>query len=279
MTGADRDPTGPVRDVTGPDSQPAAATPAERAERAQPAAQTGQTERAERAQPAAQTGQTEPAEQIEPAEPADRPGQVDPGQPSPVLLQVRPRKITILASIAAFLVVAAMVVIGLLLRNSNEGVSFRVSDQIGLIGIGLVLGGGIMTVTRPRLRVDRNGLWVRNMLTEQFTPWSLVLRVAYPQGAPWAQVVMPDDELKPLMAIQAMDRTRAVRALEKVRELQATYGPPPPTPARTAEEVARLAEDPQRPLGRLEIIDRQKAAARDRDLAAKQAKAGRKTGG
>ena len=264
MTGADRDPTGPVRDVTGPDSQPAAATPAERAERAQPAAQTGQTE---------------PAEQIEPAEPADRPGQVDPGQPSPVLLQVRPRKITILASIAAFLVVAAMVVIGLLLRNSNEGVSFRVSDQIGLIGIGLVLGGGIMTVTRPRLRVDRNGLWVRNMLTEQFTPWSLVLRVAYPQGAPWAQVVMPDDELKPLMAIQAMDRTRAVRALEKVRELQATYGPPPPTPARTAEEVARLAEDPQRPLGRLEIIDRQKAAARDRDLAAKQAKAGRKTGG
>lgn len=186
---------------------------------------------------------------------------------APVLLQVRPKRIAIYAAIAAFLVVALMVVVGVLLRDTNEGVEFRTSDQIGLIGVGLILGGLIMTAARPRLRVDRNGLWVRNVLGDQFTPWALVVRIAYPQGANWAQLMMPDDETKPIMAIQAMDRGRAVKALETLRELQAKYAPPPPTPTVTKPP---LTEDPPRPLGRLEIIDRQKAAARDRDLKAKQ---------
>ena len=210
------------------------------------------------------------------------PDEPEPTEPvGPILLQVRPRKITILASIAAGLAIATMVVIGLLLRDTNEGVEFRTTDQVGLIGIGLVLGGVIMTAARPRLRVDRGGLWIRNVLGEQFVPWELVVRIAYPQGAPWAQVVMPDDEIKPLMAIQGMDRGRAVTALEKVRELQATYGPPPPIP--TAPPPLRLEQselaNPERPLGRLEIIDRQKAAARDRDLRAKQEKQARKAAG
>ena len=209
---------------------------------------------------------------------------------TPFLLQVRPRKITIWAGIAASLVVAAMVVIGLLLLNSNEGVAFRTSDQIGLIGVGLILGGLIMTAARPRLRVDRNGLWVRNMLGDEFVPWALVLRVAYPQGAPWAQLNMPDDEAKPVMAIQALDRGRAVQALEAVRELQAKYGPPPPAPAprvlppgvsEVDDDQARDvwlgdSQNRRRPLGRLEIIDRQKAAQRDREAKAKQEKLARK---
>ena len=94
---------------------------------------------------------------------------------------------------------------------------------------------------------------------------------------------MPDDEVKPVMAIQAMDRGRAVNALEQVRELQARYGPPPPLPAQPAH---RPEDDVARPLGRLEIIDREKAAARDRDIqaraarrAAKNRNAGQVTGG
>jgi hypothetical protein len=219
-------------------------------------------------------------------EPAGKPTEPDeftePTAPTgPILLQVRPRKITILASIAAGLAIVAMVVIGLLLRDTNEGVEFRTTDQVGLIGVGLVLGGVIMTAARPRLRVDQSGLWIRNVLGEQFVPWQLVVRVAYPQGAPWAQVLMPDDEIKPLMAIQAMDRGRAVTALDKVRELQATYGPPPPAPAAPPPPLRPQSElaEPERPLGRLEIIDRQKAAARERDLRAKREKQARKAAG
>lgn len=194
---------------------------------------------------------------------------------APLLLQVRPRRITIYASIAATLVVAVMVIVGLLLRDTNEGVEFRTSDQIGLIGVGLILGGLIMTAARPRLRVNRDGLWVRNVLGDQFTPWGLVVRVAYPQGANWAQLMMPDDETKPIMAIQAMDRGRAVTALEAVRELQEKYAPPQPIPTVVKTP---LTQDPPRPLGRLEIIDRQKAAARDRDLKAKQDRKSSKDG-
>jgi hypothetical protein len=214
------------------------------------------------------------------------------GGDAPILLQVRPRRITIYAAISASLVVAGMVVIGLLLLNSNEGVAFRTSDQVGLIGIGLILGGLIMTAARPRLRADKNGLWVRNILGEEFTPWSLVLRIAYPQGAPWAQLNMPDDEVKPVMAIQGMDRGRAVQALEAVRALQAKYGPPPPEPApRVAPTGVSGVDDDahrdvllgdssnlRRPLGRLEIIDREKAAQRDREARAKQEKLARKSG-
>jgi hypothetical protein len=189
----------------------------------------------------------------------------------PVLLQVRPRRITILAVVSAIVVVAAMIVVSVLLLQSEEGVSFRVSDQIGIIGIGLVLAGLILTAARPRLRVDPTGVRVRNVLAEQFVPWSLILRIGYPQGSPWAQLVMPDDEVKPVMAIQAMDRARAVQALERVRALQAQYGPPPPRPQSPGP---RPEDDLARPLGRLEIIDREKAAARDRDAAAKRARDG-----
>ena len=196
---------------------------------------------------------------------------------SPVLLQVRPRRITILASIAATLVIGSMVVIGLLLRDTNEGVTFTVNDQIGLIGIGLVLGAAIMTAARPRLRADENGMSVRNVFGETFVPWSLVLRVAFPSGAHWAELQMPDDEVKAVMAIQAMDRGRAVTALERLRALHERYAPPPPVPSAPAERSGPTEQDPQRPLGRLEIIDRQKAAERDRDLQAKKASGERKS--
>ena len=196
---------------------------------------------------------------------------------APVLLQVRPRRITIFASIAAALVIGSMVVIGLLLRDTNEGVTFTVNDQIGLIGIGLVLGAVIMTAARPRLRADQNGMSVRNVFGETFVPWPLVVRVAFPTGAHWAELQMPDDEVKAVMAIQAMDRVRAVTALERLRALHQRYAPPPPVPSAPApapapaERCGPTEEDPQRPLGRLEIIDRQKAAERDRDLQAKKA--------
>jgi len=193
---------------------------------------------------------------------------------TPVLLQVRPRRITILASIAATLVIGSMVVIGLLLRDTNEGVTFTVNDQVGLIGIGLVLGGVIMTAARPRLRADQDGMSVRNVFGETFVPWPLVVRVAFPSGAHWAELQMPDDEVKAVMAIQAMDRGRAVTALERLRALHQRYAPPPPVPSAPSAAVERTGpteQDPQRPLGRLEIIDRQKAAERDRDRAMKQA--------
>ena len=75
-----------------------------------------------------------------------------------MLFQVRPRKITILATIAAVVVVGVSVVAGLLLKDVNDGVTFRTTDQVGLIGVGIVLSGAILTTARPRLRATEAGL-------------------------------------------------------------------------------------------------------------------------
>jgi hypothetical protein len=182
------------------------------------------------------------------------------------LLQVRPRRITVYGAIAATAVLATMVVVGLLLRGASDGVQFRVADQVGLIGIGLVGAGAIMLVARPRLRADDTGMWVRNVLGETYFPWAVVLRIAFPEGSHWAQLVLADDETHPLMAIQAMDRERAVAALRRVRELHAAHAPAVPSPSPEAQErirrraQAQAAAQAARPLGRLELIDREKAA-------------------
>jgi len=192
----------------------------------------------------------------------------------PVLYQVRPRKMIILASIASTLVIGVSVVAGLLLKDVDEGVSFRTTDQIGTIGVGVVLAAAIMTTARPRLRATSAGLWVRNVLGDKFFPWMLVIRVAYPQSAPWAQLQLPDDEIQPVMAIQSLDRGRAVRALEEVRQLHDRFAPPEsrPHPMAVTVDDAQLA----RPLGRLEMIDLEKAAAHRRALRDKAEKKARK---
>lgn len=178
------------------------------------------------------------------------------------LLTVRPRKIAIYASISAAAVLVVMIVVGILLHNTNDGVSFEDSDQIGLIGLGVLIGAGILMMARPTLKVFPEGLLVRNILGENFYEWALIYEISFPQGAQWALLRMPDDETHPVMAIQLLDRGRAVDSLHKVREFHAQYAPPPPS-AVIPDEAAlrRLAEqENNRPLGRLEIIDRVKAA-------------------
>jgi hypothetical protein len=175
-----------------------------------------------------------------------------------VLLTVRPRRIRIYAIVAATVVVVAMIVVGLLLQHSDDGVNFGVADQVGLIGIGLLLGAAILAMARPRLEVTADGLWVRNVIGERFFAWNLVYRIAFPEGANWAQLTLPDDESHPVMAVQALDKQRAVASLKAARALHAQYAPPAPQPSpEYARELLRRERD--RPLGRLEKIDRIKA--------------------
>jgi photosystem II stability/assembly factor-like uncharacterized protein len=49
--------------------------------------------------------------------------------------------------------------------------------------------------------------------------------VSFPAGARWARIDLPDDEYIPLMAIQAVDKDRAVAAMDTVRELLERYRP------------------------------------------------------
>lgn len=182
---------------------------------------------------------------------------------APVELQVRPRRIVKYATVATVVVVAAMVTVGILLRNSDDGVSFRVADQIGLIGIGLLMGGLIMVVAaRPRLTVDSDGLQVRNMVGQRDIPWQLIHRITFPEGAQWPVLILADDETYPIIAIQAMDRQRAVEAMQSLRALFDRFAANRPTPAPEAlrsRDAELRKQESERPLGRLELIDLRRA--------------------
>ena len=139
--------------------------------------------------------------------------------------QIRPRLTPYCAYVAAFVIAAAHIVVGLLLKIKSSGVVFQTADQVAIAGLGLVIAGLVLLFARPRLRVGAAGLSVRNLLGDRLVRWSDVVGVSFPAGARWARIDLPDDEYIPLMAIQAVDKDRAVDAMDTVRALLARYRP------------------------------------------------------
>jgi hypothetical protein len=140
-------------------------------------------------------------------------------------LEVRPHLTPYFAYAAAFLIAAAHIAVGALLRIKSSGVFFQPADQVAMGILGVIIAGGVLLFARPRLRVGAAGIAVRNLLTYRLIPWSDVVGVSFPVGARWARVDLPDDEYVPAMAIQAVDKDRAVEAMDRVRELLARYRP------------------------------------------------------
>jgi hypothetical protein len=138
---------------------------------------------------------------------------------------LRPHRTPIFAYAAAFLIAAAHIVVGLLLKIGSSGVIFQTADQVAMALLGLVLAGAVLLFARPRLRIGAAGLSVRNLLGDKLIPWPDVVGVSFPGGSRWARLDLPDDEYIPVMAIQAVDKDRAVAAMDTVRSLLARYRP------------------------------------------------------
>jgi Bacterial PH domain len=139
--------------------------------------------------------------------------------------QLRPRLTPYVAYAVAVVLVVAHVVIGLLLKIGSTGVIFQTSDQIAMAVLGVVLAGLVLLFARPRLRIGAPGLSVRNVLSDRLVPWGDIVGISFPVGARWARIDLPDDEYVPLMAIQSVDKDRAVAAMDTVRNLLARYRP------------------------------------------------------
>jgi hypothetical protein len=132
---------------------------------------------------------------------------------------VRPLKALIAAWVGAVAIMVLFVVIALVLRNSPTGVYFRLADQVSLVVLGLFIAGGLLLLARPRVRADADGIEVRNILMTRSLPWHAVRRIAFPDGASWARLDLPDDEYLAVLAIQATDGRRAVDGITKLRAL------------------------------------------------------------
>lgn len=134
---------------------------------------------------------------------------------------VRPRRVLWVAWVGAVVTAVLFTAIAIVLRNSPTGVYFRVADQVAMIVLGLIVAAGVLLLARPRVRADAAGIEVRNILITRYVPWELVRRVAFPDGASWARLDLPDDEYLPMLAIQAVDGRHAVDGITRVRALHA----------------------------------------------------------
>jgi hypothetical protein len=139
--------------------------------------------------------------------------------------QLRPHLTPYFAYAAAAVLIVAHIAIGLLLKAGSTGVIFQTSDQVAMAVLGLVLAGLVLLFARPRLRIGPAGLSVRNVISDRLVPWDELVGVSFPVGARWARIDLPDDEYVPLMAIQSVDKERAVAAMDTVRNLLARYRP------------------------------------------------------
>jgi hypothetical protein len=140
-------------------------------------------------------------------------------------LEVRPHLTPYFAYGAAAVIVISAVAVGVLLKISSTGVIFQTADQIAMALLGVIIAGAVLLFARPRMRIGAPGVAVRNLFGYRLIPWSDVVGVTFPRGARWARVDLPDDEYVPVMAIQAVDKERAVDAMDRVRGLLVRYRP------------------------------------------------------
>jgi Bacterial PH domain len=138
-------------------------------------------------------------------------------------LDVRPRKTARFAMGIASGLVVLFIVVAVLLRSSATGVYFGVSDQIAMVLLGFLLGGGVLLLARPRLRAGASGVLVRNAFGEKHVDWKSMRGLSFPDGASWARIDLPDDEYIPVLAIQSNDRDHAVAAIQRFRSLYVKY--------------------------------------------------------
>jgi hypothetical protein len=140
-----------------------------------------------------------------------------------------PRLMRVVCAGLAAAVLAVMVVVGIFLKSSSTGVvAFRTSDQVAMIGLGVVLAAGILLLARPRVDADDAGVRVRNILGSHDLPWAAVRAVRFDRKSSWASLLLVTGEEIAVLAVQSADGERAVAAVEGLRALLAAHRPPEP---------------------------------------------------
>jgi hypothetical protein len=136
-----------------------------------------------------------------------------------------------LCAVVAVAVVGVMAFVAATLQSSSTGVvRFHTTDQVAVAGLGLVLGAAILFLGRSRVDADAAGVRVRNLMGGRELPWSTVRAVRFDRKSAWASLLLRNDDEIALFAVQAVDKERAVRAVEGLRMLLAAARAQEPAP-------------------------------------------------
>ena len=79
---------------------------------------------------------------------------------------------------------------------------------------------------------DAAGVRVRNLAVTRELPWQAVRAVRFDAKSPWASLLLENGDEMSVLAVQAIDREYAVRAVEELRPLHraARANDPKPPP-------------------------------------------------
>jgi cytochrome c biogenesis protein CcdA len=137
----------------------------------------------------------------------------------------------LLLALLGAVVVAVMVFVAAGLKETtNTVVTYRTSDQVAMVGLGLVLAAGILFLGRSRVDADADGVRVRNVVVRHELPWQAVRAVRFERKSAWASLLLENDDEISILAVQAVDKEHAVRAVEGLRALHAAARAKDPVP-------------------------------------------------
>ncbi|WP_229398511.1 PH domain-containing protein [Micromonospora okii] len=141
------------------------------------------------------------------------------------VVTLRPRRIRLVCWVSAVvvLVVFSLIATSLTGGTGNGYGTFQRGDQAAMIGLGVFAALAILLFTRPRVEADALGVRVRNLLGAHELPWEVVRGVRFDRGAPWASLELHDDDLLPMMALQAADKEFAVDGVRALRRLHQAH--------------------------------------------------------
>ena len=141
------------------------------------------------------------------------------------LIRLKPRRIRVVcwASAAALLVVFSLVATSLTGRTGDGYGTFQRGDQLAMVGLGVFGALAVLLFTRPRVEADARSVRVRNVIGSYELPWEVVRAVRFDRGAPWASLELHDDDLLPMVALQAADKEIAVEGVRALRRLHQAH--------------------------------------------------------
>jgi hypothetical protein len=137
------------------------------------------------------------------------------------VVRVRPHRIRLVSWVAAAVVVIVFTSVATSLRGpiGQGAATFQAGDQWAMIGLGVLVALGVLSLTRPRVDADTERIKIRNVIGGYELPWEVVRAVRFERGAPWATLELQDDDVVAVMAVQAADKERALVAVRALRAL------------------------------------------------------------
>ena len=141
-------------------------------------------------------------------------------------LTITSRRLRLYAFILIPIIMAVHIFMAWQLSLEFTGAAITGIDYLAFPGVGLVISMLVwLAFSRPRVRVNSDGVEVRNIIGTRFYYWELIYGLTFPEGAHMARLELPEFEYMPLWAIQASDGKQTIEAVRKFRALEAQYMP------------------------------------------------------